>query len=126
MDQELVTPRQFASCPSCGRTLHFLARCGWAYGDVGGFYWQRCECGWEGSGFEAATATRRGTGRPPPTRSITAISTTTVLGITRLGSVTAGAFEPEQQLISDSLRNAAMRFGIALDLWARGELESSR
>jgi len=109
MDQELVTPRQFASCPSCGRTLHFLAR-----------------CGWEGSGFEAATATRRGTGRPPPTRSITAISTTTVLGITRLGSVTAGAFEPEQQLISDSLRNAAMRFGIALDLWARGELESSR
>jgi len=51
----------------------------------------------------------------------------TVLGVTRLGfgSVAAGAFEPEKQLISDALRNAAMRFGVALDLWSKAELEST-
>lgn len=51
----------------------------------------------------------------------------TVLGITRLGfgSVEAGAFEPEKQLIGDALRNAAMRFGVALELWSKAELESA-
>lgn len=51
----------------------------------------------------------------------------TVLGITRMGygSVEPGAFEAEKQLIGDALRNAAMRFGVALDLWSKAELESA-
>lgn len=51
----------------------------------------------------------------------------TILGITRLGygSVEPGAFEAEKQLIGDALRNAAMRFGVALDLWSKAELESA-
>ena len=50
----------------------------------------------------------------------------TVCGITRLGvgSVAGNAFDAEKQLIGDALRNAAMRFGVALDLWAKEELES--
>jgi hypothetical protein len=45
----------------------------------------------------------------------------TVCGITRIGfgSVSAGAFDAEKQLIGDALRNAAMRFGVALDLWRK-------
>lgn len=51
----------------------------------------------------------------------------TVCGVSRLGvgSVAANAFDAEKQLIGDALRNAAMRFGVALDLWAKEELESS-
>ena len=47
----------------------------------------------------------------------------TVGGITRLGfgSVGAGAFDAEKQLIGDAIRNAAMRFGVALDLWRKEE-----
>lgn len=50
----------------------------------------------------------------------------TVCGVTRLGvgSVAGNAFDAEKQLIGDALRNAAMRFGVALDLWAKEELES--
>ena len=45
----------------------------------------------------------------------------TVCGVTRIGfgSVTPGAFDAEKQLIGDALRNAAMRFGVALDLWRK-------
>lgn len=45
----------------------------------------------------------------------------TVCGVTRIGVGTAppGAFELEKQLVSDALRNAAMRFGVALDLWSK-------
>lgn len=48
----------------------------------------------------------------------------TVCGVTRLGVgiVTEKAFEREKQLISDALRNAAMRFGVALDLWSKSDL----
>jgi hypothetical protein len=51
----------------------------------------------------------------------------TVLGVRRpgFGSVESNAFEPEKQLIGDALRNAAMRFGVALDLWSKAELESA-
>jgi hypothetical protein len=46
----------------------------------------------------------------------------TILGVTKYcvgdGSTSA------KQLISDALRNGAMRFGIALDLWSKEELES--
>lgn len=51
----------------------------------------------------------------------------TVGGVTRIGvgSVALNAFDAEKQLISDAIRNAAMRFGVALDLWAKGELEST-
>ncbi len=51
----------------------------------------------------------------------------TVLGVTRLGygSVEGHAFDAEKQLIGDAIRNAAMRFGVALDLWSKAELEST-
>lgn len=51
----------------------------------------------------------------------------TVAGVTRpgVGSAPADSHEIEKQLIGDALRNAAMRFGVALDLWAKAELESA-
>jgi len=50
----------------------------------------------------------------------------TVCGVTRLGVGTCtGGFEPEKELIGDAIRNAAMRFGVALDLWSKEELESA-
>ena len=51
----------------------------------------------------------------------------TIAGVTRLGvgSVAKGSFEAEKQLIGDAIRNAAMRFGVALDLWAKADLEST-
>jgi hypothetical protein len=45
----------------------------------------------------------------------------TVLGV---GTCELGKAEPEKELIGDALRNAAMRLGVALDLWAKSELES--
>lgn len=49
--------------------------------------------------------------------------TLTVGGVTRLGygSCPAGQFDAEKVLIGDALRNAAMRFGVAVDLWAKGD-----
>lgn len=51
----------------------------------------------------------------------------TVLGVTRpgVGTVDAGVFDAEKQLIGDALRNAAMRFGVALDLWIKGSDEEA-
>lgn len=50
----------------------------------------------------------------------------TVCGVTRLGVgiVSTNAFELQKQLISDALRNAAMRFGVALDLWSKEPLNA--
>ena len=50
----------------------------------------------------------------------------TVAGVSRLGfgSVESRKFDAEKQLIGDALRNAAMRFGVALNLWSKGLLES--
>lgn len=50
----------------------------------------------------------------------------TVLGVTRIGvgTVEGGKVEFEKQLISDALRNASMRFGVALDLWSKEDLSS--
>jgi hypothetical protein len=47
----------------------------------------------------------------------------TVGGKTRLGygSCPADQHDPEKVLIGDALRNAAMRFGVALTLWAKGD-----
>jgi hypothetical protein len=45
----------------------------------------------------------------------------TVLGVTRLG---VGDGRSMKERIGDALRNAAMRFGVALDLWSKEELES--
>jgi hypothetical protein len=42
----------------------------------------------------------------------------TVCGTTRIG---VGDGKSAKELISDALRNAAMRFGVALDLWAKGD-----
>lgn len=51
----------------------------------------------------------------------------TVCGITRLGygSVEPSVFDAEKQLIGDALRNAAMRFGVALELWSKSEAASA-
>lgn len=47
----------------------------------------------------------------------------TVGGVTRLGygSVPADQNDAVKVLIGDALRNAALRFGVALDLWAKGD-----
>jgi hypothetical protein len=47
----------------------------------------------------------------------------TVLGVTRLGygSCPSRQNDAVKVLIGDALRNAAMRFGVALDLWAKGD-----
>jgi hypothetical protein len=47
----------------------------------------------------------------------------TILGVTRLGVGTAPANKDDahKELIGDFLRNAAMRFGVALDLWRKSE-----
>ncbi len=44
-------------------------------------------------------------------------------GVTRLGygSVPSSQSDAVKVLIGDALRNAAMRFGVALDLWAKGD-----
>ena len=42
----------------------------------------------------------------------------TVCGVTRIG---VGDGKSAKELISDAIRNAAMRFGVALDLWAKGD-----
>ena len=47
----------------------------------------------------------------------------TVDGVTRLG---VGDGQTMKIRIGDALRNAAMRFGVALDLWTKDELESMR
>ena len=48
----------------------------------------------------------------------------TVAGVERIGVGTCrrDSFELPKQLISDALRNAAMRFGVALDLWSKEEI----
>lgn len=49
----------------------------------------------------------------------------TVLGVTRLGYGHAGdkqGGDAIKEIIGDALRNAAMRFGAALDLWHKGDL----
>jgi hypothetical protein len=47
-----------------------------------------------------------------------------VAGVERIGVGTCrrDAFELPKQLISDAIRNAAMRFGVALDLWSKEEI----
>lgn len=51
----------------------------------------------------------------------------TVCGVTRLGygSCMAGKADATKELIGDAIRNAAMRFGVALDLWSKEELETA-
>jgi hypothetical protein len=46
----------------------------------------------------------------------------TISGVTRLG---VGDGRNMKERIGDALRNAAMRFGVALDLWTKDELEST-
>ena len=47
----------------------------------------------------------------------------TVCGVTRLGY--GDGSTSIKELIGDAIRNSAMRFGVALDLWAKEELEQS-
>lgn len=46
----------------------------------------------------------------------------TVCGVTRIG---VGDGKSHKELIGDAIRNAAMRFGVALDLWSKDELEQT-
>jgi hypothetical protein len=48
----------------------------------------------------------------------------TVAGMSRIGygSVEPGKPDPQKELIGDALRNAGMRFGMALELWHKGDL----
>lgn len=46
----------------------------------------------------------------------------TIGGVTRLGY---GDGKTPKERIGDAIRNAAMRFGVALDLWSKEELEST-
>jgi len=46
----------------------------------------------------------------------------TVCGVTRIG---VGDGKSAKECIGDAIRNAAMRFGVALDLWTKDELESA-
>lgn len=52
----------------------------------------------------------------------------TVCGTTRIGygSVAQNAFDAKKQLVGDALRNAAMRFGVALDLWSKSDLHDDQ
>lgn len=52
----------------------------------------------------------------------------TVCGVTRLGYGDAGGKRggnAVKEAIGDAIRNAAMRFGVALDLWAKEEIETT-
>ena len=46
----------------------------------------------------------------------------TICGVTRIG---VGDGSSMKERIGDAIRNAAMRFGVALDLWSKEELEQS-
>lgn len=46
----------------------------------------------------------------------------TVCGVTRIG---VGDGKSAKEIIGDAIRNAAMRFGVALDLWGKEELEQA-
>lgn len=45
----------------------------------------------------------------------------TIAGVTRIG---VGDGASLKECIGDAIRNAAMRFGVALDLWAKGDLHA--
>lgn len=51
----------------------------------------------------------------------------TVLGVTRLGYGSAdgkSGGDAKKEIIGDAIRNAGMRFGMALDLWHKGDLHA--
>lgn len=50
----------------------------------------------------------------------------TINGVTKpaVGTAQASKVELEKELIGDLIRNGAMRFGVALELWSKDELES--
>ena len=47
----------------------------------------------------------------------------TVAGVTRIG---VGDGKSMKEIIGDAIRNSAMRFGVALDLWAKEDLHEGR
>ena len=47
----------------------------------------------------------------------------TILGVTRIGF---GDGNSIKEVIGDAIRNAAMRFGVALDLWSKADLHTER
>jgi hypothetical protein len=71
---------------------------------------------WEPMALDAA-------GLPMPDREGNLWIRLTVCGVTRIGVGDGGS---SKERIGDALRNAAMRFGVALDLWSKEELEQAR
>lgn len=63
---------------------------------------------------------------PQPDGSLALWIRLTILGVTRVGVGTADkdTTDPYKQLIGDAIRNAAMRFGVALDLWSKEDLHA--
>ena len=62
------------------------------------------------------------TGLPAMDRSGNLWIRLTVCGVTRIG---VGDGKSAKEVVGDAIRNAAMRFGVALDLWTKDELEST-
>lgn len=50
----------------------------------------------------------------------------TILGVTRpgIGTVALKKDDPHKELVGDAIRNAAMRFGIAADLWSKAQIST--
>jgi hypothetical protein len=74
------------------------------------------EWSWEPLGLDAQ-------GLPALDRSNNLWIKLTVCGVTRIG---VGDGKSAKECIGDAIRNAAMRFGVALDLWAKEDLQEGR
>lgn len=83
-------------------------------------FWTWEPVAWDSAGFPAIQGS-------PDGKLLALWIRLTVCGVTRLGVGTCPSSKAEvlKELIGDALRNAAMRFGVALDLWTKDELESA-
>lgn len=56
------------------------------------------------------------------------LGTLTVHGVTRacVGYAAQSKEDPGKEAISDMIKNGAMRFGVALDLWAKGDIDTGK
>jgi len=72
--------------------------------------------------FQQAGLIKRRDGTATEVPTVSMWGRLTLLGVTRVavGSVEAHKPDLDKELVSDFLRNAAMRFGLCLSLWAKG------
>lgn len=121
---------QKAECPSCGNyiTKRHIDLDYVGHGAVTDRLlsvdpaWSWEPLAWEGEPWRSVPAFVYDDDRP-----VGLWMTLTVAGVTRLGMGTCerGQVDAEKVLIGDALRNAAMRFGVALDLWVRGHADDA-